>query len=464
MGAPIRETIFALSSGVGVAGVAVVRVSGPHVRFVCETIIGRTPEPRVATLAHLRDPAGGTAIDQGLVVFFSGPASFTGEDLVEFQVHGSRAVIARLLGVLGAIAGCRAAEAGEFTARAFEAGKLDLLQVEALGALLRAETEWQRRMTARILSGALGRRVQGWREVILELKASLAAEIDFADESDVPSTVAAHVSETLRALSASIDSVLRRGRQGALLDRGCRVVIGGAPNAGKSSLLNALAARDVALVSPYPGTTRDLIECRFDLGGYPVTIVDTAGQRETADPIERMGVARAREALGEADIVVWLVAGAGSGEVTSDAFEGFASVPVETPVILVSSKIDLSVKAGIPGGCVRAMPPDRGLPAHHIKASVSTGEGIAELLACLQERAASLMGGDDLAEIWDARQHDVLTEALSACVAAREAQALGIEYVAADIDAIDRALGRLVGQVGVEEVLGAIFSRFCIGK
>jgi len=300
-----QDTIFALSSGRLPSGVAVVRVSGPRVRFVLETIIGILPTPRNAAYKLFR-ARNGDPIDHGLVLFFPGPNSFTGEDCAEFHAHGGKAVVERLLAELGEIAGCRIAEAGEFTRRAFSNGKMDLTIAEGLADLIAAETEGQRRLALQVASGTQRELYTEWRQRLLRARAFIEAELDFADESDVPGSVSEQVWQSLALLRTEIENHIASGKRASMLRDGLHVVIVGAPNAGKSSLLNFLAGREVAIISEEAGTTRDLLEVKLDLGGIPVYVTDTAGLRETESVVEKIGIERARARMADADLVLLL--------------------------------------------------------------------------------------------------------------------------------------------------------------
>src|SRR6201985_2062492 len=302
---PSEQTIFALSSGRAPSAIALVRVSGREAAAVLGTLAGKVPPARTASRRLLRDSQG-QPIDDAVVLWFPGPSSATGEDFAELHVHGGRAVLAALFTALGSFENVRAAEPGEFTRRAFENGKLDLTEAEALDDLIRADTGRQRRQALRQLKGLLGDKVRDWRARIIEASALIEAGIDFADEGDVPTELIAPALAKVKTLFGEITEVLAaQGRSERLRD-GLVVAIAGPPNVGKSTLMNQLARREVAIVSPHAGTTRDIIEVQLDLDGYPVTVIDTAGIRETEDPVEQEGVRRARARAAEADLVLWL--------------------------------------------------------------------------------------------------------------------------------------------------------------
>ncbi|MGO4286486.1 tRNA uridine-5-carboxymethylaminomethyl(34) synthesis GTPase MnmE [Bosea sp. TAB14] len=431
-----QSTIVALSSAPGRAGVAVLRVSGPRVRFALETTAGIIPPPRLATLRVLRD-AEGQLIDRGLVLFFPGPTSFTGEDIVEFHIHGSRAVLAALLRHLTALPGLRLAEAGEFTRRAFEAGKLDLAAVEGLADLIDSETEWQRRQALRQMDGALGVLAGQWRTQLLEAMTLLAAEIDFSDEGDVEGPLHDEAMRIAASVLGSLRGALGSFAMGERVREGFVVVLAGPPNAGKSSLLNAMARRDVAIVSPVAGTTRDALEVRLDLDGLPVILIDTAGLRESVDPIEVEGVRRARALVERADLVLSL--------------RGIDSEPYRTaeevPQIPVATKADL-------GGPV--LPGERAI-------SVKNGEGLPELLAAIGEYLRGLGQGEP-ALLTRERHRIAVADAIAALERATKSVGAPSELLAEDIRLAVMALERLVGRIGVEDVLDHLFAGFCIGK
>src|SRR5438874_7145213 len=302
---PRQQTIFALSSGRPPSAISIIRVSGHQAGALLASLAGKMPSPRVATRVTLRDPDG-RPIDDAVVLWFPGPASATGEDVAEFHVHGGRAVLASLFATLSALKNVRPAEPGEFTRRAFENGKLDLTEAEGLDDLIHADTDRQRRQALRQLKGLLGDRARDWRAQIIEASALIEAGIDFSDEGDVPAELITPALARIEMLLGQIQEVLAAQGQSERLREGLVVAIAGPPNVGKSTLMNQLARREVAIVSPHAGTTRDIIEVQLDLDGYPVTVIDTAGIRETDDPVEQEGVRRARARATEADLVLWL--------------------------------------------------------------------------------------------------------------------------------------------------------------
>ncbi|HWN80042.1 MAG TPA: tRNA uridine-5-carboxymethylaminomethyl(34) synthesis GTPase MnmE, partial [Bradyrhizobium sp.] len=303
---PREQTIFALSSGRPPSAISIVRVSGPQAGAALTSLAGQIPMPRRATRALLRD-ANRQPIDDAVALWFPGPASATGEDVAEFHVHGGRAVLAALFAALSGFADVRPAEPGEFTRRAFENGKLDLTEAEGLDDLIHADTDRQRRQALRQLKGLLGDKARDWRAQIIEASALIEAGIDFSDEGDVPAELIAPALARIKTLLGEIQEVLAAQGRSERLREGLVVAIAGPPNVGKSTLMNQLARREVAIVSPHAGTTRDIIEVQLDLEGYPVTVIDTAGIRETDDPVEREGVRRARARAAEADLVLWMI-------------------------------------------------------------------------------------------------------------------------------------------------------------
>jgi tRNA modification GTPase len=451
MTAPGSDTIFAPATAPGRAALALVRVSGPAAGDVCRCLTGRTPPaPRQATLRDMLDPRSGEAIDQGLVLWFPRPGSFTGEDVLELQVHGGRAVIATLLEALSGLAGVRPAEPGEFTRRAFLNGRLDLTAVEGLADLIDAETRAQARQALRQLDGALGRLYEGWRQALLQALARVEAEIDFAPEQDVPENLLEVIRPDVCRLSAEIGAHLVDGHRGERLRAGLTVAVVGPPNAGKSSLVNRLARRDVAIVTPLPGTTRDVLEVHLDLAGYPVTLLDTAGLREAADVAEAEGVRRARARAEAADLRLLMFDGAAWPDLDSEtpAMVDDAAVPVLNKCDLnrVVGPIQVRGRAVLPVSCL-------------------TGEGIPDLLDVLAEHAARLLAAGDEPLLTRARHRAALQDAVAALSSFTSAPAATeLALLAEDLRLATRALGRTTGKVAVEDLLNEIFAEFCIGK
>ncbi len=471
------DTIFALSSGRPRSAIAVIRISGPRAGRALEVLGAGQPMARRATRAALRG-ADGTPIDDALVLWFPAPASATGEDVAELHVHGSQAVIAALFGELQQIDGVRPAEAGEFTRRSFENGKLDLTEIEGLADLIDAETEMQRRQALRQLKGLLGKRADVWRAKIIEACALIEAGIDFADEGDVPDELMRPALEVARALRTEIEESLGKSRRSERLRDGLVVAIAGPPNAGKSTLLNRLSNREAAIVSPHAGTTRDAIEVHLDLGGYPFVLIDTAGIRDSVDPVEQEGVRRARARAEQADLVLWLVDASGPDDIRSERFNGDAWT--------VLNKIDLVGGQG--GGPSSAHPRASGDPGaargsaldfaktgsslargrageeRALAISAETGEGIGALTGALAEFAANYFGAGESALVSRARHRALLQAAADALGRATQSALLGEEIVAEELRGAAQALGRLTGRVDVEDILDKIFKDFCIGK
>jgi tRNA modification GTPase len=434
---PSHDTIFAAATGFGRAAIAVVRISGPQTESILKAMAGRLPEARRLTLRNLVSPSSGEVLDQAMVAWMPGPNSFTGEDQAELHIHGGPAVRAAVLQALTRIPACRAAEPGEFTRRAFLNGRMDLSSVEGLADIIDAETEAQRRQALRQLEGGLGKLVEDWRERLMGLLARLEAALDFSDEGDVAGEIELGLGAGIERLKAEMDASQSDERRGERLREGFMVVIAGPPNAGKSTLLNALARRDVALVSDIPGTTRDAIEVRCDLGGLPVTFVDTAGLRETEDALERAGMARTRAHLGRADLTLWLVPP-----------EGAAEPPSGGPRLSVATKADI---AGSRRDAALAV-------------SGLTGHGIPELLATIASLAEEALGHGD-AVLTRERHREALRRASESLGRAMPALVADKpELAAEDVRLALRALGEITGRVDVEDVLDRLFATFCIGK
>jgi tRNA modification GTPase len=416
-------TIFALSSGQPPAAIAIVRISGPRAGAALEALAGPLPAPRYARVRDLRDPGDGSLLDRALILWLPGSRTVSGEDMAELHLHGGRAVIAAVLASLARIDGLRPAEAGEFTRRAFANGRIDLAEAEGLADLLTAETESQRRQAMRLAEGGLGRLIDAWRQRALAIAAQIEAMIDHDDEADVPDRLPV---DEMRALAADIDAVLAQPPAERLRD-GLRIVVAGPPNAGKSTLINALAAREVALTSTIAGTTRDLVEAPVILDGLPCILIDSAGLREGTDPIERAGIARARDAIAGADLCVWL------GD------------PAEAPAeaLIVHAQCDI-----------------RGEVRDALNVSAMTGQGMAALRAALVKQAKQLTPIDMLA--LNNRHRVLLTPARDALsnAALQHDSLLAAEelrFLLANFDAV-------TGRAGTEEMLDALFARFCIGK
>ena len=387
----------------------------------------------------------GEVLDQGLVLFFAAPASFTGEDVAELHVHGGRAVVGAVLRALSEMEGFRPAEAGEFTRRALGNERLDLTQVEGLADLVAAETEAQRRQALRQSDGTVGRLYEGWRLRLVRARALIEAELDFADEEDIPASASSGAWALAEAVRQEIVQHMD-DRRGERVREGVEIVVAGPPNAGKSSLVNAIARRDVAIVTPEPGTTRDMIEVRVDLDGYAATLVDTAGLREAEGVVEKEGVRRAAERAARADMVLWL----------SDVREGRDVAPALTAdVVRVGTKLDL-IDSDSERGRIRA-------EFDHAVSSV-TGDGVAELLAGLGRRLRDELGGGESVVATRVRHRRALTDCAESIAAALNDDGRGLELRAEDLRRAGDALGRVTGRIGVEEMLDMVFRDFCIGK
>jgi tRNA modification GTPase len=470
----VASTIFALSSGAGRAGVAVIRISGPGVRKVMALMSDPEVLNRRAGFRRIVHPQTRELLDQAVVLFFAGPASETGEDVAEFQVHGGRAVVRAVLDALATIPDCRMAEPGEFARRAFNNGKLDLVEIEALADLVGAETEAQRRLALRS-GGVLSALYEGWRTRLIEVAALTEAAIDFSDEGDVAASSFEAARQRAQPLQDEIARHLDDGHRGEILRDGFRVALLGPPNAGKSSLLNALARREAAIVSEDAGTTRDVIEVRLDLDGYPVIVSDTAGIRETEGLVEREGIRRSLAAAREADLTLWL------------SETGLDSPPSEISremSLLVRTKVDLT-ESPLPvlhGERARgsttfeqeAAPHPNPLPMPSATAwgegevlsiSTKTGAGIDALMRTIAARAAEAIGGETEAPAVAQTRHRLhLQSSVASLSDFLNGNPDALELRAEDVRRAAHALGRITGRVDVEDVLDQIFSRFCIGK
>lgn len=448
------DTIFALSSGHGTAGVAVVRLSGPEARVVLSVLCGgKVPVARRAALRTLVDPEGGMRLDQALVIVFPGPASFTGEDVVELHLHGGRAVVEGVLSALGAIDGLRPAEAGEFSRRAFDNGKLDLTEAEGLNDLIHAQTAAQREQALRQMDGELRSLYDGWRGQLLGHLAHLEADIDFPDE-DLPEGVSGAVLPNILSIQSDITQHIDEGRRGKMLRDGFRIVILGEPNTGKSTLLNALARADVAIVSDQAGTTRDIIEIQLDLGGFPVRLIDTAGVRDSDASIEKEGIRRALAKAEDADLRLVLVRA-----------DDWPTVPpsmqqwVDENSLVIATQIDR-----VSGGQlfhVEHLDSDCGgvLPL-----SAKTGAGLDMLMAKLEEVVAERMGLREAPALTRLRHQQALVTAVDHLKRFQQNAGQDAVLAAEDVRMAVRSIGSITGRVGVEDMLDIVFSDFCIGK
>ncbi len=451
-----RRTIFALSSGRPPAAVGVVRVCGPKARLALDRLIGRVPLPRHATLVRVREPASHEIIDEALALWFPNPRSETGEDMAELQLHGGHAVIAAVLDALGAIEGFRLAEPGEFTRRAFDNGRLDLTEVEGLADLIAAETAAQRRQALRQIKGLIGDRAEAWRRQIIEALALVEARIDFSDEADVPENLVGPALFAAQQLCSEIAAILADGGRGERLRDGLVVAIAGPPNAGKSTLLNRLTRREAAIVSPYPGTTRDVIEVHLDLDGYPVTLLDTAGIHDSNDPVEQEGMRRALKRAAEADLVLWVTDVSASGTAAEVGPENsFISDVwvVKNKVDLLGDKLWISCESlSTSSNRTFAM-------------SAATGAGMEALLGALSAHARDYFSAVETSLVTRSRHRQALERTVAALDRALAHGAVGSEeLIAEEFRSAATTLGRLTGRVDVEDILDVIFRDFCIGK
>jgi tRNA modification GTPase len=452
------DTIFAVSSGSLPAGVALIRVSGPDADTIFPVLGVAAPLPRRLSRRRLRDPETGGLLDDALVVRFEAPASFTGDPTVELHLHGSVGVVARVHAVLVERAGFRPALPGEFSRRAFENGRLDLPEVEALGDLISAITEQERRQALRGLSDGLGTLADRWRTDLTRLMARIEAQIDFSDEGDVRTTDDADLSVGIRSIAADVQATLADGDRGVLIRDGLTIVLAGAPNTGKSSLLNRLAHSDLAIVTDRPGTTRDPVQATLVLGGVRVVVIDTAGLRETDDPIEQEGIRRARARVEEADLVLWVsshdVPDSVQSRISSHGFDS-------PPVWLVRNKIDSDPDCLMVRTVLVTGRPDAS-PAFDV--SVHSGFGLDELEAALANFAATLTRGEPT--LVTRERHKACLQATSDALkrSLERLTPVTLELAAEDLRIAARHLAVLSGRIDVEDVLDDLFRTFCIGK
>lgn len=431
-----NDTIYALSSGSVPAGVAVVRVSGPLCELVVETLTGSVPPPRKAVLCSLRDRQG-DFIDSGLVIYFPAPHSFTGESCVEFQVHGSRPVIKKIFAEVAELDGVRFADAGEFSLRAFHNGKMDLVEVEGLSDLISAETEMQRRLAVEQSKDGVSQVYETWRRRLIHARAMLEAELDFADEDDIPGSVSQTVTNDLCALSQEINEFCKKASLGNIIQNGFQIVIAGAPNAGKSTLLNYLVQRDVAIVTEVAGTTRDILSVKMDIDGFAVHLLDTAGLRVSSDIVEQEGIRRARQAMDDADLILYLSS-------QSDTDRDFETV--DGNVVAVASQTDRFSENRF----------------GNVFISVKDKTGINSLLNAIKKRLPSVDSRDDLLLPGKERHLNFLQAAILALNKSLETPI--IELKAEHLRDASNQIGRITGKIDVEDLLDVIFSQFCVGK
>jgi len=462
MSSASTDTVFALSTAPGRSALAVIRVTGPKalsaVQAFCPSL-NSLPTPRSATLRTIRDPRTGEELDQGLVLTFQGPNSFTAEDCAEFHVHGSHAVVQGILDAMSSLDGLRPAEPGEFTRRAFDNGKLDLTEVEGLGDLLEAETEQQRRQALRQMGGHLSRVLEGWRSQLVECLAHAEAVVEFADdEEDVTDEVMERIAPRVQRLRGEMATHVSDGHRGELVRQGLSLAIAGPPNAGKSSLLNWLARRPAAIVSDVPGTTRDVVEVAMNFGGYPVRLWDTAGVRDTSDAVEREGVARALRHVDEADICIAVVD-------ATEPLDGPHALPpsvLSAASLVLANKCDLVTEPDTHLGLMRAA---YGATQDLLGISVLSGHNMEHAVRHIEQLVISRMSRQE-------GEPPLLTRArhrelLRGCIEALDrflAKPPEVDLACEELRLAASTLGRITGRVDVEELLDVIFRDFCIGK
>ncbi len=443
-----NSTIFALSSAPGRSGVAVVRVSGPNAGMVLNVMAPKRPKPREAAGRRILHPTSGELLDRGIVIWFPGPKSFTGEDAAELHLHGSVAVVRAVLAALALIPGCRPADPGEFARRAFDNGKIDLVEAEGLADLIDAETEGQRQQALRQSQGALSQLYESWRQTLIEAAGLVEASIDFSDETDVAGDAFAQGRTIVEELGKQIRRHLDDHRRGEILRSGFQVVLAGPPNVGKSSLLNALARRDAAIVSEEAGTTRDVIEVRMDLAGLPVLVSDTAGIRETAAPVEQEGIRRSVARASDADLIIWL----------TDIHAPEPALPKDLRAmadrtLLVVNKTDLAPEGEQPV-----------LPDDMIAISVKTGAGLDVLTQRLAEIAQERIGPEEAPALTQDRHRRLLVDVVEDLMTFLAGDPNQTEIRAEDLRRAAVGIGRITGRIDVEDVLDQVFARFCVGK
>ncbi|KAM8960435.1 5-taurinomethyluridine-[tRNA] synthase subunit GTPB3, mitochondrial [Pelodytes ibericus] len=468
----VTDTIFALSSGHGKCGVSVIRTSGPASAKALQLLTRWTqlPPPRKVLLTSICCPNSGELLDRGLVVWFSGPRSFTGEDCCEYHVHGGPAVVRGVLQALGGIQMLRPAEPGEFTKRAFQNGKLDLTEVEGLGDLIHADTELQRRQALRQMAGELGQLYQQWSHRLVTALAHIEAFIDFSEDDNVDEDVLTAVDEEVWKLRKELEEHLTDSRRGERLRDGIHVVLTGATNAGKSSLLNVISQKPAAIVSPIPGTTRDVVETTLNIEGYPIIMSDTAGIRDSEDPIEREGVRRAKERQREADILIAVV-DASELDINKDSLIAqwrsllCSSSQGDRPggVILVLNKVDLLQQSAITQ--LQQLCRDPELPPLCL-VSCHNGQGMSDFLAILRDRLGDVCGDplEGAPSITQTRHRLHLTDCLNALKQYPTYKEMDLVIAAEELRIAQRQLGAITGKVGAEQILDIIFRDFCIGK
>jgi len=444
------DTIYALSSGSGRAGVAVIRISGPRSRDLLQQMCAGEILPRHAHFKSIAHPDSGDLLDQAVVLWFPAPGSFTGEDVAELHIHGGGAVIAAVIEAVGSVNGLRMAEAGEFTRRAFYNGKLDLTGIEAISDLVAAETEQQRRQALAQMRGGLSDLLHQWRDRLVHTLAYVEAGIDFSDEEDVGEDVNRHMTSNILDLKNQIADHLDDHKAGERLRDGLQVVIAGPVNAGKSSLLNGLAKRDVAIVSEHAGTTRDVIEVHLDLNGFPVTVSDTAGLRDAGDEIEEEGVRRARGKMETADVILWTTDGT------------IEETPFNFPIDSDQSLIRLRNKCDIDSDRVYTAPDGGDCPILSI--SATTGVGLDRLVDSIADIAMAIQSNSEKAVITRARHRQALVRIVDILSKVLDTPDLPDELIAENLRICTRELGRLTGRVDVEDLLDVIFNDFCVGK